>query len=309
MSSEARSLWNALSGEFSAACEAVSGGVVAIDSGGRVAASGICWKDGVVVTASHLVRENGELTVLTGSGARLKGALAGRDPGRDLAVIHVEDGGSLKPVELADSGALRVGQWVLAVGRSGRGELAASLGIIARLGGEWSTWRGARLDQLIRPDVTLYPGQSGSALVTSGGKAAGMNTLALARSAAITVPADSVTRVAEELLVRGYLARPYLGVAAQPVDLPPELRAKLPEAAQGGLLVTHVEPDGPAAQAGVMLGDVLVRFSGRPVDDIERLHEELSRLRAGAEATLDLVRGGALASVKAKVGELPPRRR
>lgn len=309
MSSEAKSMWNALSGEFSAACEAVSDGIVAIQSGGRVAASGICWKAGAVVTASHLLRDNGELTVLTGSGARLKGTLAGRDPGRDLAVIRLDEGGSLKPVELGDSSTLKVGQWVLAVGRSGRGELAASLGIVARLGGEWSTWRGAGLEQLIRPDVTLYAGQSGSALVTSGGKVAGMNTMALARSAAITVPAASVTRVAEELLVRGYLARPYLGVAAQPVDLPAELRSKLPEAGEGGLLVTHVEPDGPAAQAGLMLGDVLVRFNGRPVDDIERLHEELSKLRAGAEASLDLVRGGVLATAKVKVGELPPRRR
>jgi S1-C subfamily serine protease len=307
MKKEGSGTWAALSEEFSAACEAVQESVVAVDSGGRLAASGVCWKEGVVVTASHLVRDNGELTLLGASGEKFIGALAGRDRGRDLAFIKVEKAAGLKPVETADSSALKVGQWVLAVGRSGRGELSASLGIVARIGGEWTTWRGERIEQLIRPDVTLYRGQSGSALVTPSGRVLGINTSALVRSAAVTLPAATVMRAAEEILTRGYIARPYLGVAAQPVELPPASGSALASGVESGLLVTHVERNGPAEQAGVMLGDILVRVGGRPVDDLDRLHAELNRLGVGGDAALDLVRAGTLVSANVKVGDIPTR--
>src|SRR5207248_11097181 len=106
---------------------------------------------------------------------------------------------SAAPELLSDASKLRVGQLVLAIGRATLGDLAAAAGIIARVGAPWQTWSGGKIDTLIRPDVTLYPGQSGSALVDSRGRVLGMNTSVLARAATITVPTATIERVISEI--------------------------------------------------------------------------------------------------------------
>src|SRR5207244_6914442 len=103
-------------------------------------------------------------------------------------VLKIEGATALSTVQTTSTAGLKVGHLVVAVGRSHLGDLAATSGIVARLGGPWRTWRGGDIDQLVRPDVTLYPGQSGSALVNAQGQVLGMNTTALARMAVITVP-------------------------------------------------------------------------------------------------------------------------
>ncbi|HMK29082.1 MAG TPA: S1C family serine protease, partial [Terriglobales bacterium] len=192
--------------------------------------------------------------------------------------------------------------------RSTRGEVAASAGIVARLGGPWKTWRGGHIDQLLRPDVTLYLGQSGSALVNGDGRVLGINTSVLARRATITVPAVTVDRVLFELLRRGYIARPYLGVAMQPVPLPEDVRHKLKLESNAGLLVLHAEAEGPASTAGVMLGDVIVALQGRPVADVRDVLQQLSELHTGESAKVTIARGGEKVELAVTIGERPRRK-
>src|SRR5882762_4870586 len=119
-----------------------------------------------------------------------------------------------------------------------------------------------RLDQHIRLDLALYPGFSGGPLLNARGEVVGINTRGLAHGRAVTVPVATVNRVVEELLEKGHVARPYLGIAMQPVEVPDNMRSKLPGQTRVGLLVVQVENDGPAEKAGMLLGDFLFEVGG-----------------------------------------------
>ena len=291
-SSANRSNWDTLSNELESAIEKVGSSVVAVHGGRRLAASGICWKDGLIVTADHMLRRNHELTVTLFAGNSISADWVGSDPSRDLALIKIDSATTLPAASTTSTSGLKIGAVVLAVGRSHLGDLAASAGIIARLGAAWKTWRGGEIDQLIRPDVTLYPGQSGSVLINSQGQVFGMNTSALARGAAITVPAAPVNRVVDELLQHGHIRKPYLGIAMQPVSLPEPLRKQLQIESETGLLVAHVEANGPSAKAGIMLGDIVIGIENKSVSGLETLHEVLSKLHPGDSVRIALIRAG-----------------
>jgi len=131
-------------------------------------------------------------------------------------------------------------------------KLSASCGIVARVGGPWRSWRGGQIDRLLRPDIRLYPGQSGSGLISGRGELLGVNSAVLARDSVITLPNETIDRVVNELLERGHVAQPYLGVAMQEVSLPEEWLGNAGPDHEGGLLVMHVAPQGqPSGQGSV----------------------------------------------------------
>jgi len=296
--------WDTLSAQFAHIAEQADRFVVVVHGGSRISASGILWRSGIVVTANHMLRRTGEYEVRVWDKSSRKAALIGRDPGTDLAILRIE-GSTSDIVQLGNAGELRVGQVVMAIGRSTLGDLSASTGIIARLGDSWQTWRGGRIDSLLRPDVTLYRGQSGSALVDSGARVLGMNTSALARSAVITIPNTTVDRVVDEILQHGGVFRPYLGLAMQPIAIPPELKAKLKLQFETALMVMQVEASSPSAEVGIMLGDVIVGIAGEPIEGIEQIQRALSSSRRGDSIDIAYVRGGQLASAKVKLADRP----
>jgi|SRR6185437_9110262 len=296
--------WDTLSAQFAHIAEQADRFVVVVHGGSRISASGILWRSGIVVTANHMLRRTGEYEVRVWDKSSRKAALIGRDPGTDLAILQME-GLTSDIVQLGNAGELRVGQVVMAIGRSTLGDLSASTGIIARLGDSWQTWRGGRIDSLLRPDVTLYRGQSGSALVDSGARVLGMNTSALARSAVITIPNTTVDRVVDEILQHGGVFRPYLGLAMQPIAIPPELKAKLKLQFETALMVMQVEASSPSAEVGIMLGDVIVGIAGEPIEGIEQIQRALSSSRRGDSIDIAYVRGGQLASAKVKLADRP----
>src|SRR6266436_5886275 len=210
------------------AVERVSKAVVAVDARPRVATSGIVWRDGVIVSTNHTVQRGEEITIQLADGRRLSANLVGRDPSTDLAVLRVEAEQALgiDPVTTTAHNELEVGNLTLAVGRIHHG-VTASFGIVSALGDKWRTWRGGEIDRLIRPDVPIFIGFSGGALIDVEGGVIGINTTGLARSAGLTIPASTVNHVVDILLEHGRIARPYLGVTMQPVTLPAELRSKL----------------------------------------------------------------------------------
>ena len=284
-------VWNSLSKSISEAIEAVQDSIVTIHGGGRSTSSGVVWRPGVVVTVRNGLRRGEVIKVARGDEPFNAASVAGTDAGTDLAVLRVESN-SLKPAETSDLESTRVGELVLSVGRSVLGDISASSGIIARLGGPWRTWRGGQIDRLIRPDVRLYVGQSGSALVNEHHRVLGINSPTLARNAIITVPTQTIDRVVDAILERGHVPRPFLGVAMQPVPVPETLRTQFAEGADQVLLVLHVEPNSPAASAGVLVGDLIVSLNGDPVHDVRNALHRIARLSVGDSVSLVVIRGG-----------------
>src|SRR5215813_3314818 len=257
----------------------------------RVPSSGIVWRKGVIVSANHTVRRESEISVLLPNGKRAEAKLAGRDSGTDLAILTVE--GLDAPIaQVGDTATLRLANLVLALGRTRSGNLVASAGIIGGLSGEQRSWRGGRLDQGVRLDLALYAGFSGGPLVGLDGKILGVNTSGLGRGRAMTVPVATVERSVNELLEKGYIARPYLGIAMQPVSIPENVRGKINSAPQGGLMVMHVEAGGPAEKAGIVLGDVIVELKGKPVLETEGIRDVVSAAKVGEKVSIAVLRSG-----------------
>ena len=307
MSTAVHGQWETLSSQFAEVAEQADKFVVAVHGGRRLAASGITWRAGIVVTASHMLRRTDDIDVTFADKSKRKASLVGRDPGTDIAVLRLDNGESGGHPQLGNTTRLRVGQLVLAVGRSTPGDLAASAGIVARLGGPWQTWRGGKIDGLLRPDVTLYPGQSGSALLDSQARVLGMNTSALARAAAITVPTQTIEQVVGEILEHGGVFRPYLGLAMQPVALPRELASKLGIEGETALMVMQIEPDSPSAEAGITLGDIVLKINEQPVSGIDDIQAVLGTAKRGDSVVLGYARGGTFATAKLKLADRPRR--
>jgi S1-C subfamily serine protease len=296
----------ALSDDLAGAVERAAPFVVAVSGGGRIASSGVLWRAGVVVAAEHSLKRDDDLTVILADGRKLGATLAGRDPGTDVAVLKVE-GVDAAP-SFAPAGTVKTGNVVLAVARSAELGPNATMGVISALGPAWSTWRGGRLDQYIRLDVSLYPGSSGGAVVDTAGRVLGIATSALSRTAGVAIPAATIDRVAGELLSKGRIARGYLGVGLQPVGLPEHLINRLKLGVNTGLIVLTAEPGGPAERAGVLVGDVLVSLEGKAVADVQDLQAVLGGDTVGKTVTAAIVRGGELTEATIVVGERPGRK-
>jgi len=293
-------IWAKLSNEIAEVSAAAGKSVVAVQ-GTRHASSGIVIAKDVVVAASHPVRRDYEIAVITAPGQKLSARVSGRDPSTDLAVLRLQQPIDAPVARWGATANLRVGELVLALARTRRGHIVASSGILSGLiGGPMRTWRGGEIDQFIRPDLNMYAGFSGGPLVSSQGEFLGLNTAGLHRSG-ITVPSATVQRIASELLEKGGVQRPYLGLAMQTAGLPESLRTRLNLTASEGLLVVHVEPGSPAEKAGILLGDVLITLVDEPVADTESAQRILRRHKAGDAIVARLVRGGAMITATAKL--------
>jgi S1-C subfamily serine protease len=295
----------ALSNDLAGAVEKTAPFVAAVNGRTRFPSSGVIWRAGVVVTAEHSLKRDDDLSVTLPDGRKADATLAGRDPGTDVAVLKVE-GASAEP-EFAPQGSVKTGNLALAVARSAELGVNATMGVISALGGPWGTWRGGRLDQYIRLDVSLYPGSSGGAVIDTAGRIIGIATSALSRAAGVAIPAATIDRVTGELLSRGRIARGYLGVGLQPVGLPEHLINKLKLGASTGLIVLQAESSGPAERAGVLVGDVLLSLEGKPVEDVQDLQAVLGSDSVGKTLKAAILRGGQLIEASIAVGERPGR--
>lgn len=296
-------IWTSLSNQIAETTATAGQNVVAVH-GRRHPSSGIIIGPDAVVTAGHALRREENIAVILGPGKTSAARLVGRDANTDLAVLRLAQTVEAPAPRWAETGGLRVGEFVVAAARTWRGNLVASSGILSGIMGPWRTWRGGEIEQYIRPDLNLYPGFSGGPLINSLGEFLGMNTAGLHRSG-ITVPAGTVRRVAAELLEKGRVERPWLGLAMQAVPVPESLRARLNLISDEALLVVHAEPGSPAERAGVMLGDVLLEFDAMPVTDTEAVQRFLHSRRPGERVPLKFIRGGAVISLDVTLGARP----
>jgi S1-C subfamily serine protease len=306
LSSETQSVLLSLSNNLADAVERAGQSTVAVHARQRQPASGIHWRSGVIVATDHTIERDDDITITLADGKSVPATLAGRDPSTDLAILKV-DGASLPVAALGDAAVLRVGHMALAVGRFGEGGLGTSLGVVSALSGAWNTWRGGQVDQFIRADVTLYPGFSGGPLVNAAGEIVGINTSGLSRNMGLTIPAATVNRVVDQLLSTGRIARGYLGLGLQPVRLPDTLKQAVGTTSDTGVIIISIEGGGPAEQAGLFIGDILVMLDGTPVTDTDAVQGLLGPERIGSALQAKVARGGQPVDVTITVGERPQR--
>jgi S1-C subfamily serine protease len=272
-----------LSEDLAAAVTKNAASVVRVEGRRGPGASGVAWSDAVVLTASHVVEWDEGIEVGLADGSTVKATLAGRDPDTDLAALRV-DGAPLRPVEWAEDQAPKVGQLVLGISRPGQ-SARARLGVVNALADSWRTPTGARIERYLESDIALHPGFSGSLLTDVVGRALGLNTAGLLRKASLAIDAGTLRRVAAALLTHGGVRRGYLGIGTHPVPLPAEKQGS-------GLMLLSIQPDSPAAQAGLLLGDVLLAIEGQPTASPADLLPFLEEDRVGQPLRLGLLRAG-----------------
>lgn len=307
MSAE-RSTIAQLSDQLADAVERTARAVVSVHARPRMPSTGVHWRDGIVVTTDATVKREQDITVTLPDGRRVPAQLAGRDPGTDLAVLRIESG-ALPVAVLGDPATLKPGHLVLALGRTGDGGPRAAFGAMSATGGKWRCWKGGELDLWLQADVTLYPGFGGGPLVSPDARVLGINSGGLSRPLTTTIPVSTVNRVLEHLLARGYVARGWLGAAMQPVRFSDAARGRIGIEQAAGLVILSVEPDAPAALAGLMLGDVIVTIDGQALEHPDQVLEILAGDVVGKTLALKYVRGGKLEHADLLVGERPRTRR
>ncbi len=275
-------------------------GVVRVEARRRMPASGIVWSEnGVIVTAHHVVERDEDISVGLPDGGTAAAELVGRDPSIDVAVLKVEQSG-LAAIKRAPADSYRTGNLVLALGRPGK-QPRATLGMVNAVGDAWRTPAGGAVDSYVQTDVTMYPGFSGGPLVAPGGQVIGVNTSALIRGAAATIPVATLEKTVGQLLEHGRVQRGFLGVGAQPVRLQSGIAAESGQ--DTGLLIASIVEDGPADKGGLMVGDTLVALDSATLGQLDDLLSALDGDKVGRTATVKLVRAGKLIEVAVVVGE------
>jgi S1-C subfamily serine protease len=290
-----------LSNELAATVESAAAAVVRVEGRRRLAASGMVWADGVVVTAHHVLQNEEGLQVGLPNGQTAAASLVGRDATTDLAVLRVDAPGAGWQAATRATTQTQVGHLVLAVGRPGHTP-QATLGIVSAVSQQpWRTPAGGELDHYLQTDVVMFPGFSGGPLVNAAGEVVGLNTSALLRGVSLTVPHATMSRVVDALLAHGRVRRGYLGLSTQPVRLPAAVAQTAGQ--ETGLLLVSVEPNSPADHAGLLLGDTILTFDGAPVRHHDDLLAQLGSRRVGQQAQVRLLRGGQVQDLTVLVGE------
>jgi S1-C subfamily serine protease len=293
-----------ISSQLADAVQAAGAWTVRVSARRGIPASGIALSTDLVLTADHVVDPSREESIRIGlpDGSEVAGTVVGRDAATDLAVLKLSSG-SLTAAQGA-SAEPRTGALALVVGRPGS-QPNASLGLIVGQAGPSRTRRGGMLERFIQVDAVLYPGFSGGPLVDAEGNVLGMITSGLGFGGpAIALPWSLVSSIAETIGKHGKVARGYLGVGSQPVTLSQQAK-DLTGGQERGLLVVQVAEGGPAAAAGFLQGDILVRLGSTAVSNADDLQGLLGPDTVGTSVTASVVRGGELRELTVTVGTRP----
>jgi S1-C subfamily serine protease len=289
-----------LSNELADAVAAAAPSVVQV-VGRRRPASGLVYANDAVLTTMSAIRREDGLQVRRDDGRTFDAVLVGWDPATGLAVLRAA---GLGAVPMAPSGtAVRVGHIGLAVARSWSNAITASAGIVAVIGGPLHTSVHRTIDQIFRTTAQMHDGFAGGAFLDTSGALIGVATAASIRGLGVIIPASIAWKAAASVLEHGRIKRGYLGIAGQQVTLPEHQRGGTGR--ERALLALAVTPTGPAAQAGILVGDVLLAIDTTPLESPEELMDALMTAGEGHRAKLQLLRGGAATEVTVSIGERP----
>jgi len=247
--------------------------------------------DGFILTNSHVVHGAARITVTLADGRQDEAQPVGDDPGTDLAVIRIT-APNLLPAALGESQKIKVGQLVIAIGNPYGFQSTVTAGVVSALGRSLRAYSGRLMDDVIQTDAALNPGNSGGPLVNSRGEVIGVNTAVIlpAQGICFAISIDTAKFVAGRLIRDGRISRSFIGLAGQNVPLPRRFVRFFNLTVESGVLVVSLEPNSPARRAGVLEGDLIIGFDGRPVAGIDDLHKLLTEERAGREVPLEVIR-------------------
>jgi S1-C subfamily serine protease len=259
---------------------------------GRGSGSGFLFTpDGFILTNSHVVHRTAKIDVVLADGRTVPARMIGDDPDTDLAVIHII-APDLVAAELGDSSTLKVGQVAIAIGNPYGFQATVTAGVVSSLGRSLRSASGRLIDSLIQTDAALNPGNSGGPLVNSRAEVIGVNTAVIlpAQGICFAIASNTAKFVAARLIRDGRIRRSYIGVAGQDVPLHRRIVRFFNLDTESGVLVTGLEPDSPAARAGLQEGDVMIGFDQQSIDGIDALHRMLTGERVGETAKLTVIR-------------------
>ena len=247
--------------------------------------------DGYILTNSHVAADAREIRAVFMDGRKLAATLIGHDPSTDLAVLRVSASG-LPYTILIDSSGLRVGQLVIAMGNPLGFQSTVSTGVVSSLGRALRSQDGRLIENIIQHTAPLNPGNSGGPLLDTRGRVIGINTaiIAMAQGIGFAIPAGTARSVVPQLLARGRVTRGYLGVIGFRRQLDRRLVRFHGLPKDHGVEIASLEPSGPARQAGLQTGDILLSINGQDISSPDDLFRFLSEWPVGRPVTMSLLR-------------------
>ena len=260
--------------------------------------------DGYILTNNHLAEDADKIIIKLGDGREFEAKVIGTDPESDVAALKI-DAEDLPYLELADSDALEVGEWVLAIGNPFGLSHTVTAGIVSAKGRRVGL---TSFDDFIQTDAAINPGNSGGPLLNLDGKVVGINTAIVSRSGGnmgigLAIPINMAKSIYEQLLESGTVTRGYLGVVIQ--DLTDDLAESFGLEGVKGVLLPDVTEGSAAAAAGIKKGDIVVEFEGEAVEDGDDFRNRVAMLKPGTKVEIVVLRDGERKTLKVELGERP----
>ena len=255
--------------------------------------------DGLVLTNSHVVGSSKQIRLRDIEGIVTDARVLGVDPDTDLALLRADGARDLRYASLGNSKSLRRGQLVIAIGNPLGFESTVTAGVVSALGRSIRSVSGRTIEDVIQTDAALNPGNSGGPLVSSGAEVIGINTAIIsgAQGICFAVASNTAQFVLSEIIRHGYVRRAYIGVSGQTVPVPRRHAVVAGVDNKMGALLAQIEPDGPAARAGLLPGDVVIKLGGIDVNGVDDLIRILDRDRIGRTLAMDVLRMGRLRAI------------
>jgi len=277
--------------------EAAKNAVVAIRLAHGRHITGMAWRSEIVVASEQSLPRKDDFEIVAAGGAVLTAKIAGRDPGTNIAILRLAQ--SIASLSIA-AGEARTGAVALAIGADGTGGASARLGFVNLAGAEWHSSHGGLIDRRIVLDVSLARREEGGPVFDAAGACLGMSTFG-PRGQVIAIPTATIERIVPLLLKDGRIARGWLGVALQAVAVPDALRESAEQSS--GLMVMSVVEGGPAAQAGILAGDIILSVDGTSTHRLRNIARQFGSDSIGRKADLRLIRSGAVITVQTTIAE------
>jgi serine protease Do len=264
---------------------------------------------GYILTNNHVVEGTKEVNIVLSDGTEQKAALVGTDIYSDIAVLKAE--GNVPAVaKLGNSDVLQPGESVIAIGSPlGNFKNTVTVGVVSATGRAIDAGNGYQIENLIQTDAAINHGNSGGPLVNLAGEVIGVNTLVVrntnngdvAEGLGFAIPVNTAQAVAQQIIQKGYFARPFLGISFQPIN--PEIATGYNLPAQWGVYITRVAQNSPASQAGLQVGDIITKIGDVPLDETHSYVNALFEYKPGDQITLEVVRGNKTTQVQVTLGE------
>jgi S1-C subfamily serine protease len=248
--------------------------------------------DGFILTNSHVVNKAKRIEVILSDGSRMNADLIGDDPDTDLAVVRI-DSPRISPVKIGDSGKIKIGQLVIAIGNPYGFQASVTAGVVSALGRSLRANTGRLIDNVIQTDAALNPGNSGGPLVNSKGEVIGVNTATIlpAQNICFATAINTAKFIAAKLIMNGKIKRSYIGVAGQDAPIHRRIVYHYNLPSNKSIMVISIEKDCPAEKAGVLVGDRIISFDSTSISGIDDLHKLLTESQLGVRKNIRVLRG------------------